>query len=197
MPKSKSYTPTKGRCTCLQQYSILPQWDPKEVHDNSVRTPLRSFQIILRKCIAANKHAERWTKSSLTEIITVWGRLYLSTYLNKLHGTKMLDMIPKTGMREFRNPIPSRSHQPQRRSECLYDLTSAFKELETTRRRFCPQSRKSKRKLYKGIVPYQWTTGTSTKRIPSFFFFFSLRRHFRMGFCSAIYPGLYYKFGLE
>ena len=118
--------------------------------------------------MAAYKHPERWTKSSLTEIITVWGRLYipLRTWISYME--KNLDMIPKTGIREFRNPIPSRSHQPQRgRNAYRYDLTSAFKELASNTRR--PQSRKSKRKLYKGIITYQWTTGTATKEFLPFF----------------------------
>ncbi len=170
MPKSKNSTPTKGRCTCLQQYSILPLWDPKEESDNPVRTPLRSFQSILRKCMAAYKHPERWTKSSLTEIITVWGRLYISlrTWISYMGKKSRHDT--QNWYQRIQESYTISLLSAAARSECLYDLTGAFKELASnTRRRFCPQSRKSKRKLYKGIITYQWTTGTSTKEFLPFF----------------------------
>lgn len=170
MPKSKNSTPTKGRCTCLQQYSILPLWDPKEESDNPVRTPLRSFQSILPKVYG--RVQAPW---EMNQVFTYRNHyrlraiVYTSTYLNKLHGKKSRHDTQNWYQR-IQESYTISLLSAAARSECLYDLTSAFKELASnTRRRFCPQSRKSKRKLYKGIITYQWTTGTSTKEFLPFF----------------------------
>lgn len=137
IPKSKSYAPTKGRCTCLQQYSHNGQ--TQFCHSEILkRNPITPFGRLWDHSRALYKVYGRvqapWEMNQVFTYRTHYhlrAIVHLRTWISCME--KKLDMIPKlvweiSGIPYRLTMSGSSSAAP--RSECLYDLTSAFKELE-------------------------------------------------------------------